>query len=225
VPLDEIVWQDLELRLEETMLQQPPDDLTGIVRIGEPTVIDAVELARARGTELDAEVRLQLGHHDFTAVRLPLSVGPSGSALVDFLAVDIRLDAGGRPVTAWSMDPERVEDEVRVTTTMGLTGKLSVHLAEVSPTAQQSAEHLVRQPRIKAYRLGCADPIWQFTPSPSRDLDGHQLLHLVVRSPKGAAWSGTVGIRVGIQANGWPWPFRAVRRGGVDSAAVFVRYG
>lgn len=221
--LDEVPGEDLELRLEETVLQQPPSGLGGLIRIGEPNVFDAVELARVSATAVAPEVELLLADHHFTVVRLPVSVRPTERATVDFLAVEVTLEAPGSTATCWSLEPERVDEEIKVATTVGLTSKFSVKLAEVDGSSQKNSEYIIRQPRLLAYQLGCPDPAWEFTPTPGRRLEGVQLLHLVVKSPRGTAWAGSVGIRAGVRAGGWPWRLRAVRRDGNQSVTQFTR--
>lgn len=221
--LSDVPGEDLDLRLDKSVLQRPPTELAGLIRIGEPTTFDAVELARAGGTPLAPEVELLLRDHDFTVVRLPVTVRPTDRATVEFLATEITLGAPGSAATCWSLDPERVDDEIKVTTAVGINSKLSVRLAEVGVSDQQSGEYVIRQPRVVAYQVGCPDPAWEFTPTPGRRLEGVQLLHLVVKSLRRSVWSGTVGIRVGVHAGGWPWPFRAVRGDGNPSVVQFTR--
>ncbi|MFE5894908.1 hypothetical protein ACFQ6E_39130 [Streptomyces sp. NPDC056462] len=98
------------------MLQQPPSGLGGLIRIGEPNVFDAVDLARAGATPVAPEVELLLADHTFTVVRLPVSVRPTERATVEFLAVEITLNAPGSTATCWSLEPKRVDEEIKVTT-------------------------------------------------------------------------------------------------------------
>ncbi|MGW7046387.1 hypothetical protein ACWGDT_27610 [Streptomyces avermitilis] len=222
VDVDDVPGEDLELRLDESVLQQPPSGLSGLIRIGEPNAFDAVDLARVSATPVAPEVELLLAEHNFTVVRLPVSVRPTERATVEFLAVEVALEAPGSTATCWSLEPERVDEEIKVATTVGITSKLSVQLAEVNGSNQKNSEYVIRQPRVLAYQVGCPDPAWEFTPTPGRRLEGVQLLHLVVKSPRGAAWTGKVGIRVGVHTGGWPWRLRAVRRDGNQSVAQFT---
>ncbi|MFI1183560.1 hypothetical protein ACH4UT_29005 [Streptomyces sp. NPDC020799] len=221
--MDDIPGEYLQLRLDKAVLQRPPSGLDRLIRIGEPNTFDAVDLAQASATPVAPEVELLVAEHNFTVVRLPVSVRPTDQATVEFLAVEVTLDAPGSAATCWSLEPERVDEEVKVATTVGITSKLSVKLAEVKGSNQKNSEYVIRQPRVLGFQVGCPDPAWEFTPSLGRRLEGVQLLHLVVKSPRGSAWSGDVGIRVGVRAGGWPWPSRAVRRDGSQSVVQFTR--
>jgi hypothetical protein len=220
---DDFPGEDLELELTEPMLQEPPGGLTGLVRIGEVTTLDAVRRADLDSVALDAAVRMLGQDHDFTLVRLPLTIRPTNGVTVGFLAVEVTLTAPDAAAVCWSMDPLRVDDEVKLTTTATVNAKLAVRLPDLAAGSEKKSEYVIRQPRVIAYNVGATDPAWEFVPTRSERLAGVQLLHLVVKSVRGVAWSGAVGVRLDVQARGWPWPFRAVRKNGQAVCAEFSR--
>lgn len=218
---DDLPGEDLEFELTEPMLQEPPSGLTGLIRIGEVTTMDAIRRADLGSVELDPDVRVLSQDHDFTLVRLPMTIRPTDDATVSFLAVEVTLTAPNAAAVCWSMDPLRVDDEVKLTTAATINAKLAVRLPDLGAGRERKSEYVVRKPRVIAYNIGAADPAWEFTPTRNEPLAGVQLLHLVVKSVRGVAWSGTVDIRLDVQARGWPWPFRAVRRNGQAACAEF----
>lgn len=220
---DDLPGEDLALELAEPMLQEPPDGLTGLIRIGEVTTMDAIRRADLDSVALDADVRMLGQNHDFTLVRLPLTIRPRNGVAVSFLAVEITLTAPDSAAVCWSMDPLRVDDEVKLTTTATVNAKLAVRLPDVGGGSEKKSEYVIRQPRVIAFNIGATDPAWEFIPTRSDRLVGVQLLHLVVKSVRGVAWSGAVGVRLDVRARGWPWPFRAVRKNGQAVAAEFSR--
>jgi len=181
VLLESLPGEELDLRPRHTVLQSPPTDLTSMIRIGETNVYDAISLARASKQSFTSEVELLRRNFTFSLVSLPLTIRPTEATTVRFLAVEIDLSSA----TCWSLDPEQVDDEVKVSTEVSFNSKLAVKLAEIGSTDEESQEYIVRQPRIASFNVGLADPAWEFTPTPSARLRGVQLLHIVVKAPVG----------------------------------------
>ena len=220
--LVDIPGVDLGLQLTETMLQDLPDELDRTFRIGELSCFDAVELAARGGSALAPEVQVLAREHAFSVVRIPISVRPPERATVRFLAVEVALRSDGDRAVSWSMDPEAVTDPVTVSTTLAVTAALTVAVAEVGPEAERTAEYVVRQPRITAFNVGAVDPAWEFLPTRASRLSGVQLLHLVVKAPERASWSGTVSVRADVTYRQMLWNTRAVRRDGELCVATFT---
>ena len=221
--LTEISGQDLELEATETMLQALPAAFSGLFRIGELGVFDAVALAERGGVALSPEVQLLAADNVFTVVRIPVSIRPPERSRVRYLAVEIALNSSDGSAIGWSMDPVSVSDEVTVSTTLGLSAGLTVSVVEVGPEAQRSQEYTVRQPRITAFNLGNSDPVWEFQPTKAGALAGVQLLHLVVKAPLEGRWSGDVSIRADVTYRQLLWNTRAIKRDGNVCVASFAR--
>jgi hypothetical protein len=222
VLLESLPGEDLEFRPRHTVLQSPPADLTGMIRIGEPVVYDAISLARIEKQPLASEIELLRHKFAFSLVRLPLTIRPTEATTVRFLAVEIDLSCGGSGVTCWSLDPEQVDDEMKVATHIGLNSKLGVKLAEIRATDEEDQEYIVRQPRIASFNAGLTDPAWEFKPTLNTQLRGVQLLHLVVKAPTGRPWKGTASIRADIIYRRMLWNMYAFRRDGRQTVANFA---
>lgn len=220
--LAEISGQDLDLEATETMLQALPTEFSGLFRIGEIGVFDAVALAERGGVALSPEAQLMTADNVFTAVRIPVSIRPPERSRVRFLALEIVLSSSDGTAIGWSMDPVSVSDEMTVSTSLGLSAALTVSVVEVGPEAQRTQEYTVRQPRITAFNLGSPDPVWEFQPTKAGALTGVQLLHLVVKAPRGAGWSGDVSIRADVTYRQMLWNTRAIRRDGNVCVASFA---
>lgn len=217
--LAEIAGNDLDLQLTEQMLQDLPGELNGMFRIGELGIFDAVELAGRGSVPLSPEAQILAEEHVFTMIRIPLSIRPPERSRVRFLAIEVTLASEGDRAVSWSMDPQTVTDPVAVSTKLGLTATLAVSAVEIGPEAARTEEYIVRQPRITAFNLGAGDPAWEFLPTKSGALSGVQLLHLVVKAPKGAYWSGGVALRADVIYRQMLWNTRAIRRGDVRIAS------
>ncbi|WP_239396507.1 hypothetical protein [Frankia sp. CiP3] len=216
--VESLPGEDLDLRAERTVLHTPPT-LTGLVRMGEAVVYNAVEYYRATGEDLDAEVVPLCREYSFWLVRLPLTIRPTPGTTVRFLAVEVSLSTGG--ATCWSMEPERVDEETKISTAVGVTGKLAVKVAEIGASEEKSREYVVRQPRIVAFNSGLPDPAWEFNPTQGTVLRGVQLLYLVVKAPIGQGWRGSVAVRADIVSRRVLWNMRAFRPDGRHEVAEF----
>jgi hypothetical protein len=219
--LDEIEGRDLDLRPVETMLHAPPEEFQGMIRVGEPAVFDAVAYAAAAGETLDAGTRLQLEESEFFLVRLPLNIRPRERIDVRYLAVECYLEGTPGTPICWSMTPERVEQEINASTHASVNSELKVGVATVGASGSASADYVIYQPSIVAFGIGRDDAAWEFEPTQGRKLRGVQLLHLVVKSPRGGAGQGRVVIRADVIERGFIWNTKAYdRRDGAD-ALVF----
>ena len=213
--LTDIPGEDLHLDLQSAVME-PEAGFDGILRIGEVNTFDAIKLATA---DLDPQLNQLIEAHNFTLVRVPINVRPTEKATIRFLSVEVDIEGGG---ICWSIDPERVDDEIKVTSTFSISGNLKPKVLEVSAGHERTTEYVIRRPQILAFGIGLADVAWEFTPTQSQVLAGVQLLHLVVKSPRSSAVSGTVGIRADIVAHGLLWNTRAVGR---DLTAAVSRFG
>jgi len=212
--LTEIPGEDLHLDLASPVME-PETGFDGILRIGEVLTFDAVKLA---GSDIDPQVGQLIAGHDFTLVRIPVSVRPTENTTVRFMAVEVDM-AGG---TCWSLDPDRVEDEITVSSSFSIGAALKPKVVEVSAGHQRSTEYIVRRPRVLAFGVGLPDVAWEFTPAQADALAGVQLLHLVAMTPHSTALSGAVAIRADIVAHGLLWNTRAVGR---DASTTVARFG
>jgi hypothetical protein len=213
--LADIEWQELDLMPENTVLQDPPE-LRGVISVGSPWVFDAISYAEKSRIKLDPAVHLLLQKNRFFLVRLPISLRPTDKLSVRFLSVDTALESPGQRAVCFSMLPERVEQEIKVTAESELSSTLKLSIgdvgAEIGASDSGQAEYVVYQPNITAFNIGRPDPAWEFDPVEGRVLRGVQLLHLVVQAPKGVGCTGTVRIRADIVASGLLWNTVAVDR-------------
>jgi hypothetical protein len=198
----------------------PESGFDGILRIGEVLTFDAVGMASGSGEELTPEVRQFAGEFDFTLVRLPLNIRPRADTTVRFVAVEI--DLGPHSATCWAADPERVEEELSVTSTLTVGGSLKPKLAEISTSRERAVEYVIRRPRVTAFGVGMAEVAWEFSPTPGHALQGVQMLHCVVKSPTGVPATGVVRMRADIVSRGLLWNTRAVDP---DDSAEVARFG
>lgn len=205
--LTEIPGHDLRLRLQ-TPVMGPEFGFDNIFRVGEVLTFDATRLAEGAGEEVDPQVRQLIDQNTFKLIRLPLNIRPNPKTSVRFLAVEITLDQPG--TTCWSLDPERVEEELKVTSSLKLSGSLKPKIVEISASHESSTEFIVRTPRIMGFGIGLSEFAWEFTPTPGHPLSGVQMLHSVVKSSLGSSTNGYVRIRADLVTHGMLWNTQAV---------------
>src|ERR1700743_1866073 len=143
--LTSIPGQDLQLQLEKSVLG-PESGFEKVVRIGEVLPFDAMQMAQNGGEKIEPEIDQLIEQNKFCLIRIPLNVRPTAKTTVRFLAVEVFLD---RPdATCWSLDPDRVEEELKVTSSVKLTGSLKPKFVEVGASHERTTEYVVRIPRI-----------------------------------------------------------------------------
>jgi hypothetical protein len=205
--LTEIPGHDLRLQLQ-TPVMAPESGFDNILRIGEVLTFDAIQLAEDAGEEVDPQVRQLIDKNTFKLVRLPFNIRPNMKTSVRFLAVEITLDQPG--TTCWSLDPERVEEELKVTSTLKLSGSLKPKIVEIGASRESSMEYTVRTPRIMGFGIGLSEFAWEFKPAQGHPLSGVQMLHFVVKSSLGSSTNGYVRIRADLVAHGMLWNTQAI---------------
>lgn len=117
---------------------------------------------------------------------------------------------------------ERVRGPIEVSSAISVGAGLKPNVREVSANHQRSTEYVIRRPSVLAFGVGLAEAAWEFTPARADAVAGVQLLHLVAKTPRGTALSGTIGIRADIVAQGLLWNTRAVGR---DATTTVARFG
>lgn len=219
--MSDFMWHDLDLAVEEVHRADAPERLKGVLAFGEPVVYDSATLAKAAGKELDPELRLLSDQHRFTYVRLALTIRPQENLLVRFVSLDLTLDGGA---LCWSMEPMKVEQELKSKTEASISSKLKVKLAEVGAEVgagtKESAEYVVYQPVIEAFNVQRADPAWELRAAAGKQLSGIQLFHMVIQASKLAQCHAFVSIRAEIMRQGFLFSYRARRSDQRENIAV-----
>jgi hypothetical protein len=180
--LSQVEWEDGYV-VPETTRAATAEPWHGLIRVGRPVILDAVKVYRA-SKQRDPLMGLLVGESDFYYVRLPVSFRPLEDVHLTLVSVAVDLEGSGNGAEAWSMEPQKIEEELKV----GLEAKIEAGLkftpTELSSSIGSSEEYIVYQPLIESFNLGRHDPAWEFRPTKGRTLSGNQLLHLVVRQPR-----------------------------------------
>jgi hypothetical protein len=223
--LSEIEWVDLVLEPDLTRTRAEENkahaELSGVLAVGKPIVLDAVERARAANQDLDADLTLLLDRYQFSYVRFPLTIRPGTQHDVRFLAFDVELTAEGneKPV-CWSLEPMKVTQEIKVTTGSKMSAKLKPELVEIGADLSRGEEVIHYQPLVTAFGIGLTTPAWELAATRGRQLLGVQILHMVVKAPKRVASTATVEIKADIFRRGFLWNSRV--RHSSDSERVLT---
>ena len=210
--LSEIEWTDVELEPQKVRSQKL-EKLSGIISVSSRSfVFDAVKFAQAKQTSLEPEIKLLLDKNVFSYIRLPVSIRPRGGYDIRFVSVELDLISENDQAICWSMEPSRIEQEVKLKTESELSGGLKLEALDLSAKGNISDEFVVYQPNIIAYNIGRVDPVWEFTPTEGRELNGIYILHMVVLVPKNTLAAGKVVIKADIFKEGWLWKYHARKR-------------
>lgn len=221
--LESIDWTDLELQPAETLKAGALDDWSDVeLRLGRPVVVDARKYFKNAEAK-DPAIELLKDKSDFYYVRLPVSVKPSQRWGVGLLGVKIDLANGQGAAEAWSMMPERVDNEQKISVSAKLSPSLKISGIEASiGELQVGSEFIVYQPSIYAYNIGTSTPAWELTPTLGHQVRGIQLLHLVVRQPPNSNTSGKTQVTVELKrAGGFVWRLLGRPKGRIESQVTF----
>lgn len=209
--LADIDWTELTLVPENVVRDAVQDDVSGVVSLGKPFVVDAAALARTAHKELDPEIRLLASTHAFPYVRFAVSIRPGDKHDVRFVGLDVELESPSSEAICWSMQPVRVDQEIKARTESKLSSKLKLEVAEIGSNASASGEYVIYQPVVEAFNLSQPNPGWELRSAEGRKLSGIQILHMVVRLPKKTAAIAHVSLRADISRRGFLWSYRARR--------------
>jgi hypothetical protein len=216
--LRDIEWTDLTLTPESTVRRGTPltqngaaDAIAGVLAVGKPFIVDAFALAQESGQPAEPEMRLLASTHAFPYIRLALSIRPGDTYDVRFVGLDIALESQDDEAICWSMQPMRVDQEIKTRAESKVSSKLKLEIAELGAALTERDEYVVYQPTVEAFNLERADPAWELRPAPGRRLSGIQLLHLIVRMPQATKATARVTLRADISRQGFLWRYTARR--------------
>jgi hypothetical protein len=221
--LETIDWADLELRPAETLRgDEQKEDWSDVeLRLGRPVVVEARKYFKSVEAK-DPAIELLKNVSDFYYVRLPVSIKPSQRWNVGLLGVRIDLDNPNGVAEAWSMMPDRVDDEEKFSVSAKLSPSLKIDKTETSiGSLQAGSDFIVYQPRVYAYNVGTSNPKWEFTPTRGHQVRGIQLLHLVVRQPRNSNTCGRTQVSIELKRQGLVWRLLGRRKGQAEEQINF----
>jgi hypothetical protein len=220
--LEEIEWTDLDFQPAETLKGGPPEDWSDLqLRLGHPVVVDARKYFKD-AEERDPAIELLKSESDFYYVRYPISVKPTERWGIALLGVKVELENPMGAAEAWSMMPERVDDEEKISVSAKLSPSLKINKTEVSiGSLQAGSEIVVYQPRIYAYNLGTSNPTWEFTPTRGHQVRGIQLLHMVVRQPRKSTTNSNIQVSIELRRSSFVMRLLGLPRGRTEDQVRF----
>lgn len=209
--LADLEWSDVTLVPGDAVRDPRQEDVAGLVRVAKPVVGDATALSRAAHQELDPEIKLLSSRYVFPYLRFAVSIRPGDNYDVRFVALDVNLESPHNEAICWSMQPLRVDQEIKARTESKLSSKLKLEVAEIGGEESEIGEYVIYQPTVEAFNLNQEDPAWELRSVEGRKLSGIQLLHMVVRLPKESTATARVSLRADISRRGFLWSYRARR--------------
>jgi hypothetical protein len=218
-----IEWGELDLAIDDRQRADAPEKLKGVLAFGQPVIHDCLALAKATKEKPDPEMKFLSDQNRFTYMRLALTIRPQENLDVRFVSLDVTLEGDA---LCWSMEPMKVEQELKSKTEAKISSKLKVKLAdvgaEVGGEEKDSAEYVIYQPVVEAFNLMRGDPGWELRPTAGRHLSGVQLFHMVVQVPKLAECRGRVSLRADIKRQGFIFNYHARRPDATEDVATLV---
>jgi hypothetical protein len=190
--LKEIEWNDLALQPDAIRGDGSDKPLENLIQVGNPFVLNALEFYK-KSKQVDAAMSLLYKENDFYYVRFPLSFRPTDKLSLDLVSVEITLQ-GAEEIEAYSMEPQKVEEETKIGVDAKIDSKLGISPVELSSSIGSSEEYITYQPVIEAFNLGTKTPVWEFRPTRGRSLSGIQILHLVIRQSKKSISQGIISV-------------------------------
>jgi hypothetical protein len=112
----------------------------------------------------------------------------------------VRADGVDEPAPiAWSMQPQRLDEPVEISTTIGLGASLKLPPVDIGPTLERTSTRTHREVYLQAYDEQESTPCWELYRTQSVPLRGMQRLLVVVRSPAGAEIDGTARVQAKVR--------------------------
>ncbi|HYN23071.1 MAG TPA: hypothetical protein VE078_19080 [Thermoanaerobaculia bacterium] len=169
----------------------------GWVEIARPAAIPITEALIGGDKELAAFWEAEKGGHRYDYVALGCSFGPvKGKPFAKaWFEVGLASAETGEGPSAWSMDPREVIDAAELTQ----SAKLGVKLELLSAEGQTQVKRTAKEWFLRAYRVGTAQPYWEFRSTVQSPIAGAFRHHLVVRSPVGSTVEGRITLRAIVE--------------------------
>jgi hypothetical protein len=219
--LTNVEWTELKLEPDDTAFRSGHAATKGVIAFGTPVTFDALALTKQANAEPDAEIQLMAREFSFTYVRLALSIRPGDDYTVRFVSMDLDLGPDG---VCWSMEPLKVEQQIKSRTESKVSSGLKLKLASLGSEIKDSDEFVVYQPTIEAFNLMRPDPAWELRAAPGRALSGTLLFHMIIRLPKRSSSVARISMRADVSQRGMLWNYR-VRRPDNSEEIASIRLG
>jgi len=186
-------WLEVEFGLNEAALAEQMkcssageiETLSGKknrLSVGEPEVWNLVELLRAKGEAIPAEVELMLGEYDFYHIRFVCTFRPDKDCKFVWARFGLRFSKeGGKAPVAHEMFPKEVYEEVKISRNFKIGPNLKYQFVGI----EGEQEFIRYEPRIISFGLLQSDPNWDFSESQARDsVRGDKELFMILKAPK-----------------------------------------
>ncbi len=186
-----------QLRGPGSIVPDPP--LDGLASMGVPVVVGLDDAYLAQDPELAAFVASQQPTYRFALVHLAVTFRPDRKDLSPkkawaMFSLNAPASAIASAPIVWSMQPDRLETEEKIPSTVKLGAKLSL----VELTGERSTIETRRTTTVEAFGLQETRATWEFSAGGRPRLLGSQRLALVTRLPPEPC-TGAFDLRLQVQ--------------------------
>jgi hypothetical protein len=174
-----------------------PSDLKGWLQIGEPLVreLDAKTLGKSPLTQFVRESK----DYRFLLLHFACSFRPMDGESFAEAWFKVRLSATLDKAIAWSMTPERLTDEYKLTNSVTLGAGLKLQPVTVKAETSAEREATVAEVYIEALNLLASDPVWELRRTRSRELRGLHQVQLVARLHREARGRAELSLSASVE--------------------------
>lgn len=173
----------------------PLEPLPGVITVGGPVSIPLTSDRLKDDSELANFVAAD-GAYRYDLVHLAATFEPSEDEPLDRAWIQIslsRFDGGAPPLPiAWSMKPDRVEDEGSRSTGIKLGGSVKIADVGIEAGVDRSNTHVMRDVRIEALHELQSTPTWVLHRTKGSPIRGNQRFVLVLRTPRQTLAAGVL---------------------------------
>lgn len=207
--LNEIEWFNYSLEASVTR-SDVEKKLENLISLGKPFVTDAIQMSKLENKNIDPELVLKSQTNNYYYLKLPLNIRPQNYD-IRFISLDINLRSENDEAVCWSIEPQRVDKEIKVKTDVGFSTKLGLKGFEIGTKDSIGEEYVHYQPVIEAFGLGETNSAWEMRSVKGKNLSGIMLFHMIIEVVKGKTGIAQVQVKADVFSKNMLWSYHAIK--------------
>ena len=194
---------DVEFNLTEQSLQKQKNSkpsgeiktLLGkknLISVGEPEVLNLVQLLEEKRSVIPADVKLMLDEYDFYQVRLACTFRPERDCKfvwsrfgMNFTVKNNDSHTETKNPVVHDIFPKEISKEIKIKRNFSIGPKFHYNFFELGATSESGQEYIRYEPEIVSFGLLQSCPSWDFTASKAKDfISGDKELFIILKTYK-----------------------------------------